>query len=769
MFPKILDRYIAKEVGTPALLALTVFSFLFLINALFQTVNMILQEGLDLGAAGLLFLYSLPALLAYTLPIAVLTGTIVAFGRLTADSEAVALRAAGLPVRQMLRAPLALGLAAGLFLLSLNLWLTPLARTGQQQLLNQATRVTNLAKMVKPRVFYDRIPGVLLYTDAVDRTHDRYTGVILYQRPSPEKDILTVSEWAQVVDSGEAGELQFLMGPGETTFFDRANPEKVQVSRFSEQALTVVPARPPEGAAGKDLYSLTVLELLGRLASPPSDAVGPLERSSWRYELHRRFAAAAAVLLFALLGVPLGLGNSRGGKGAAFTLSLLAVLGYWIVYSMAEDTALRGRVHPVVAAWFPCALLLAAGLLFLRLRGNRPVQAREWGWPSWMRWPGGASSEETPTQRAVHTPARFEGWLTVVDRYLLSHVARYFFLIAGAVLLLNAVIEASGFSEYLTSSEQWDHFGRYLAGQSAGLFLLVLPLTLLMTVLVSLGILEKGSELTALKAGGVSLYRISFTFLMLGAAVGAASWLLGDRVVPAANRAAQREKQALKKFVSRNFDSSYDVWLFSPGRGQLFHYEHYDSALKRFEGFSEYTLGAEGSRLEGRFYAENAGFVAEKTLGYDYGWRWSATGATRFTASAGGSLEAPAGQEYFVLPPYMEGRTLSTSQLSKLVRDLEEKGLPSSRQRMDYHRKFADAATPIALLLVGLPFAFRAGRRGSLYGVAIAVGLAILFYILQATFAAIGEMEWLDPALAAWAPATIFSLAGGFGVLNLRS
>lgn len=376
--------------------------------------------------------------------------------------------------------------------------------------------------------------------------------------------------------------------------------------------------------------------------------------------------------------------------------------------------------------------------------------------------------EEAPADHEP-APAHADGWLSVVDRYLLAHVSRYFFLIAGAVLLLDAVIELRGFSEYLTNGEQWSHFARYMQGQAVGLFLMVLPLTLLMTVLVVLGILEKGSELTALKAGGISLYRVSFTFLMLALAVGAAAWMLGEGVAPAANRSAQRHKQALKRFVSRNLNVTYDVWLFAPGRGTLFHYEHYDPGADRFEGFSEYDLTPGGEALSARLYAESARFEGGRTLAYSRGWRWSAEGTPRFRAEPEGRAEMPAVRDYFVLPPFLEGRTLSSAELARLVRDLEDKGRPASRQRMDYHRKFAEAATPLALLLAGLPFAFRAGKRGSLYGVAIAVGLAIAFYILQAVFAAVGEMEWLNPTLSAWAPAVIFSLAGAYGVLNLRS
>ncbi len=767
MRPRVLDRYIAGEILGPSLIALVVFSFLFLVNLIFQLANLVIQEGLGPGAAGRMFLYSLPVLLSYTLPVGLLAGTIIAFGRLSADSEAVALRAAGLPVRSLLRAPLALGAALALALALSNFWLVPAARAGQERLQEQATRMANLMRMVKPGVFYDRVPGVLFYVEAMEPEKDRYEKVLIYQRPSPEKDMITVARWARLVEGADPGSLQFLLGPGQSAVFNRAEPEKVQLSSFDQQALTVVPARSAAAAKRADLSSMGPGELLQRMDAAGRDAPGLLEHAALRYEIHRRLSTALAGLLFALIGVPLGLANARGGRGAGFSLSLGVVLFYWILASTLGDLALKGRLGPAPAAWLPDLAVLAAGLYFLRRRWDRPAERRVWAWPALLRWPRAGAASPGPALERASQPAHAEGWLSVVDRYLLGHAARFFFLIAGALLVLDWIVELRALAEFLTGRSQWILFGKYLAGQSVGFFLLLLPLTLLMTTLVVLGILEKGNEVTALKAGGVSLYRISFTFLALAAAVGAAAWVAGESVAPAANRAAQRHRADLKHFVSKFLNVNYDVWLFAPGRAALYHYEHYDPKRGVFEGFSRYGLSPAGDVLTDRFYADQARFSAEKSLSFTAGWIWAA--GTRFRRQPSGQMAVPVGKEYFVIPAYLEGQTLSSPELARLIEDLKAKGLPVHRQRMDYYRKSADAATPLALLLVGLPFAFSVGRRGSLYGVAIALALAVGFYILQAVFTAVGEMEWLDPALAAWAPPVLFGLAGGYWTLNLRS
>ncbi len=412
-----------------------------------------------------------------------------------------------------------------------------------------------------------------------------------------------------------------------------------------------------------------------------------------------------------------------------------------------------------------------AGLSFLKRRGNKPAEKKpsvvaEW----WLGLIAKSSKRIRPASEEA-IPMRRDGWLSILDKYLLKHLARYFFIIAGSILVLDWAIELRGLSEFLTNGERWSLFGRYLASQSVGIFMLLLPLSLLMTVLVVVGILEKGNEITAMKASGISLYRISLAILCVGFGVGMIAWMMGEGIAPAANRAAQRNKEALKNFVSKFLNVSYDVWLFAPDRGALYHYDHYDAKRELFEGFSFYTLAPSGNALSERFYASEARFVGEKTLAYLGGWRWVSSGGkdNRFKVIPSGELAAPADKNYFVIPPFLEGQTLSSGELAGLIDNLRQKGLPTERQRMDYYRKFADGATPLALLLAGLPFAFSVGRKGSLYGVAIALALAVAFYVLTAVFTAVGEMEWLTPQLAAWAPAVIFGLGGGYWILNLKS
>ncbi len=765
---RLVDRYVLQEMSGPFWVGLVVYSFLFLIQLIFQLASLVIQEGLSAGAMALMFLLSLPGLLAYTLPIALLLGTIIAFGRLSSDSEIIALRASGIPSGKLVRPPLLFGAAVAGVLLLFNFWLVPACRSAADRLQGEATQAMNLVRLLRPGVFFDRIPGVLLYAEKVDEASGRYEHVLVFQRSSGPIDTLTLARGGRTVRSPDGRTLQFLLEDGETVKFDRKSPGKVETTTFDEQALTVDTGPAGQSGMQKGLAELGTLSLLGRLTLPPQSSDPGLalkERAALRFELHRRIAASLAALFFALIGMSLGMVNVRGGKGAGFSLSLVVLLGYWVLLSALSDLALAGRVNPVLAAYVPDAALLAVGLILLR-RKDRMASG---GWVQAMLglFPGRATAGELE-QEGVR-PIPLTRGIPILDRYLLKRMAAFLALIVASILLLDWVIEVRGLSEFMTNQDKIHLLVTYLLNHSPGILIMLTPLAVLMAALVTFALLERTNELTAMKASGLSLYRISLPVLAVGLGACLFLWALGEGAVPSTSRKAQTTRDAIKGIASRGVASTLDVWLFAPGRRQLFHYRHYDAKSKAFQGFSIYTLQKDHFKLASRFFAKEAHFSGTGTLSYARGWEWRRDPAKPFEAKPSGTLALGLPREYFVVPPFTESQYFSSGDLKKLIAELREKGYPTYQQRVDYYQKFADATAPLVLLLLGLPFAFVTGRRGSLYGIAIALGLSILYYALGAVFNSVGAMQWLDPALAAWAPAVLLGSAGGYLLLNVRT
>lgn len=761
--PKILDRYIIKEMTGPFFIGLAVYSFLFLVNLIFQLANLVIQQGLSAWLGGLLFALSLPNLLAYTIPVALLLGTIIAFGKLSSESEIIALKAGGIKERRLLVPPLIFGLIVTFVILFFNLWLVPRCRQVSEDIQDRSARAVNLMRLIHPGVFFDRIPGVLLFAKGVDPSTGRFDKVLVYQQPKPSVDVLTMADSGRTTKSPEGG-VDFILEDGETVQFDRKHPGRIQRSSFDLQTLAVGNKTPSNSTSTKNALSeYPTGELIKRIGLKGSDtrAAAPGERNGYKYELNRRFAVSIAALFFVLIGVPLGLVNVRGGKGAGFSLSLIVLLGYWILGSALGDLAIAGRMNPELAAWLPDVVLLGVGLWLLGFHRKRA--AIGWLTAFLKLFP------ERKTTKTHRTSAHRAGIISILDRYIFKRAARFFILVCISILLLDWLIEARGLSEFVTGRQKVHLLFKYLFYQSPGVLVMLLPFVVLITVLTTYGILERSNEIMAAKASGISLYRLAMPALVIGLIASGASWIMGEYVVPHASRVALTTKDSIKNYATRNVGATIDVWLFAPDQHILFHYRHYNSRKDSFKGFSFYRLKTSEFRLQSRLYAKKVKFRKPGEIEFKKAWRWSSTAKKSFKIIPSGTLPFGFSKSYFMMPSYREGILFNSKDLLKLIENMKAKGYPYYRQKMDYYKKYTDSAAPFILLLIGLPFAFMTGRKGSLYGISIALSLVIAYYAIAAVFQSVGVMQWLDPALAAWTPTVLFGLAGGYFLLNLRT
>ena len=108
-------------------------------------------------------------------------------------------------------------------------------------------------------------------------------------------------------------------------------------------------------------------------------------------------------------------------------------------------------------------------------------------------------------------------------------------------------------------------------------------------------------------------------------------------------------------------------------------------------------------------------------------------------------------------------------ELQAYISDLTQSGFDTVRLKVLWYRKFSFPVFAFAMALLAVPFALLTGNRGALAPVAFSLGLAICYYALSALSEQLGRAGQLSPAMAAWAPALIFGLSGGYLFLRVRS
>src|SRR5580693_127694 len=518
---RLLDKYIGREVGSHAILGLAVFTFVFFVPQLVRLMDLVVRHSGGVFTVALIFLCSLTPVLAFTIPMAVLVGVLIGLGRLSADSEIVALHAAGISLRRLLRPIGFVALGCSLGTLVLTFWLSPAAiRTLQR--LEERLLLTQAPYAIQPRVFNEQVPHFILYVQDVEAAATRWRGVFLASSGQGSTTNVTIAQDAQVVANAGNNKFELHLGSGSTHEYDPREPQHYNVTTFGQSEIPVEISSPvagPKNAAILD-SERSISELLAES--------GPRWRDA-RVEFHRRIAFPAACLVFALLGVPIGVRPRRGGRAAGLILTLVLIGGYYFLFVTGAHMAQQGSIAPWAGIWAANVGAIILGLFFLRriesirrpnrilawfdslLRRSHPRQRREAEAAPIPVLNGAAANGLAAKPAARHPkpagdPVAFP---MLVDVYLLQRFFYYFFvLLAGFVVIFDAftLFDLLGdiSKNHIAVSMVLNYF-RYLVPL---MVYQLAPLASLVATLVTLAVMAKNNEVIAFKASGISLYRI---------------------------------------------------------------------------------------------------------------------------------------------------------------------------------------------------------------------------------------------------------------------
>lgn len=384
--------YIAREIAVPIVLGLLIFTFVLLMGRILKLVELVVNKGVPLGEILQLFAYLLPAFLVITLPLAFLLGVLLGFGRLSADNEVVALRASGIPIYGMLRPVLVLAVICSLITGWLTLYGEPAGQTAfRDQVFEIASSRANVG--ILPRVFNDEFDGLVLYAGDVDERRGEMHGVFISDERVGATPAVILARQGRVISDQDQRILTLRLENG--TIHRRPVDKKAdtyQVIGFTTYDINLNMGQQLTEGSGrqKKLREFPLPELWAKLQSVQTAE----ERRPLTVELHKRFALPLAPLVFALVGVPLGIRSQRSGKGGGFATALAIFMGYYICATFAETLALESGFPIVVTLWAPNLLFLSAGLLLLRQAAKErslPILERlSNAFKSWRSRPGGS-------------------------------------------------------------------------------------------------------------------------------------------------------------------------------------------------------------------------------------------------------------------------------------------------------------------------------------------------------------------------------------------
>jgi LPS export ABC transporter permease LptG len=299
------------------------------------------------------------------------------------------------------------------------------------------------------------------------------------------------------------------------------------------------------------------------------------------------------------------------------------------------------------------------------------------------------------------------------------------------------------------------------------------PLGVLIAVLSTFGVLNRTSELTAMKATGISLYRVVMPVIVIAGVLAVALFAFDDFYLPSANRSQEALRMTIKGKPPQTFLRPDRKWIFGEQRsgepGRIYYYRFFDTEHDQFADLTIFEFDPETFLLTRRIFASNVMWDPHlKRWLFEKGWERSFHGdeVTNYRQFEVATFPDIREEPFYFKKEVRLAQEMNFSELDHYIRDLQQSGFDVVRLRVALFHKFAYPLIALVMAVLAVPFALSMGKRGSLTGIATAIGIAIVYWVVAGLFEAMGNASMLPPALAAWSPDILFGLAGGYLLLR---
>jgi LPS export ABC transporter permease LptG len=784
-FP-VLDRYIARELVSPFAFGCALLTFFLVIDRIYHLTDLVITKGVPFYLVMQLLAYMLPSFLAHTFPMALLVAVLLAGGRLASDLEIVAFKAAGVSALRLFRPVMAASLLVTVVTAGLTLVVNP-AANGEfnRQLFRilQARAVSGLQE----RIFNSTFGDLMIYVEDVSASQVALRGLLVSDERDPTLSRIISSREGRILTdeanrritlrmmNGAVNEADILPVDVPKTLADTPSPtggaagaSRYRYTRFDIYDMSLSVDSPLRGAprVEKPEKDLSLGDLDAKIAEFRND---PHSRAPFEIERHKRYALPVAALVFGLVAFPLAIRSHRGGRSIALVGSLAILVTYYLMMTSLEGAALRARIPAVAAIWGPNVIFGVTGLVLLI------ATAREWRWPAmpalWRVIDAGRRAlPGRPTWRGRgHAAGGARDSTHIIDRYLVREYLAFMGIgLAVAAALFIVVDLVKTLDKYLrVKPPLWyilEHFAyRLPAALHDGL-----PVVMLVATIFLFLTLSRYHELTALKAAGVSLYRVAAPVLAVGFLVAVGAGLFQELALPVLNeRGDEVDRVKIRGQAPRHLQTRQRLWVRSADT-RFYRVELLNPATNDLHGVTILELDRD-FRLTGRLDARRAHWTPG-------GWELS-EGAYRQITDDGKVQTVPFSSTALDLKEELDDflriqkpvSTMSFWELRDYIAQLEAAGFQIRKYLVELYSKLSFPLVNLVMVLVAIPFALQSPRGGRLFGIGLAIIIMAGYLVVHYVALAFARADLLPPLIAAWTANVIFLGIGVSLLLRART
>jgi LPS export ABC transporter permease LptG len=539
-------------------------------------------------------------------------------------------------------------------------------------------------------------------------------------------------------------------------------------------------------------------------------------------EMHKKFAIPMACIIFGLLGLPLGISARKAGRSFGYLVSVMIFVSYWYMLLNGEMLADTGKVSPFIGAWGADIFFLILAVWFLfRMRKEKDFQALEKiaafvyyiknffvnalkkgidsietgllrlfrgrrfkssvmkkgaaASPARSAMSGSAGAKQSSPKLVIQMKRVYMRFPNLIDRYILVSFLRLFLLILFVLYVISIIVQFTEINDDINKNNvSYSILWNYYKYRLPDTMLLLIPISALVATLATFGIMTRNNETTAIKAAGISQYRMALPILAVALLLSIITFNISEKVLPQSKIKYTNVERKIKNKKPQTLEQIGRQFLF--GRAQMsdlnriYYFYQYDEKDYKFSKISYYDYNPIEMRLVQRLSADSATWNEEYQ-----GWTFQNGWVQKFNYP-GISTEVFENRLFKLdeTPEYFK-RTwqtpdqMSYKELKNLVSELRMKGFDPVYEQVRLFWKIAYAIVTFVVVLVGIPFSFRLDNRGSLSGIFISLVIVLVYYPTTNVLKSLGVSGVLPPLLAAWGGNIIFILLSLFLMFRMRT
>ena len=367
-------KYFIQELIWPFFIGLGFFTFIFILSPIVQLVDMLIVKCVPFKEVMLLFLYLLPSTIAISLPMATLVAVLMAYGRISSDSEVVAMRSSGISYLRIFYPAILLSIMISFVGIFFNNTPLPRGNYAFQKLYREIVQrkpTTQLNEHTITRVTsgkFTRYVGI----DRIDGKTAIMHGVIIYERDGTTGEVKNITaqrgKWIKPVEKETPDEKIILIMRLQLENGNIQQPKKDNLDQFHNIPFKKLVVNFPQQIAysinvNKGTRDKTASEILIDIKKRMKQG-GKRPHRLW-VEYYKRFSIPFAALGFVLIGLPFSIVSGRSGKGISLGISFIIIFAYYLLYTFGETMGRKGEINEFLAVWIPNIIFMLLGTIYI--------------------------------------------------------------------------------------------------------------------------------------------------------------------------------------------------------------------------------------------------------------------------------------------------------------------------------------------------------------------------------------------------------------------